>query len=74
MSSRAQLVVTVTSSRGGSTVHFSTKGRYISFPSRGYRRVLKDQPIQSTASLAAFWTGIITSVQDSISINPTPDN
>lgn len=66
------MTVRVTSSRGGSTVTFSSNGRYISFNTGGYNRTLSGQPVQSTASLAAFWTPILDAVVASIAATPAP--
>lgn len=72
MASQAKMTIRVTASRGGSTVQFSTNGRYVSFNTSGYQRQLLGQPVQSTASLDAFWAGILSAVQASLTANPSP--
>lgn len=72
MASQAKIVITVTASRGGSTVRISSKGRYISFPTSGYQRELLSQPIQPTATLPAFWLAVLGSVVTDLTDNPTP--
>lgn len=66
------MTIRVTSSRGGSTVQFSTNGRYVSFNTSGYQRQLLGQPVQPTASLEAFWASILTAVQASLTATPAP--
>ncbi len=70
MATKAEIVIRVTSSRGASTVSYTSKGRYVSFTTAGYQRQLLGQPIQSTASLSAFWLGILAIVQADITANP----
>jgi hypothetical protein len=70
MASKAEITIRVTSSRGGSKVSYTSKGRYVSFTTAGYQRELLGQPIQSTASLAAFWLGVLAAVEADITANP----
>lgn len=70
MASKAEIVIRVTSSRGKSTIAYTTKGRYVSFTTSGYQRQLLGQPIQPTASLSAFWLSVISAVQADITANP----
>jgi hypothetical protein len=72
MASRAVITIRVTSARGGSTVQYTTKGKYISFLTNGYQRLLRSQPIQSTASLEGFWVPILNTVVADITAHPTP--
>lgn len=66
MASKAEIVVRVTSTRGASTISFTSKGRYVSFTTAGYQVVLPKQAIQPTTSLKAFWTSVLAIVQAEI--------
>jgi hypothetical protein len=72
MASQAKITIRVTAARGGSTVSFSSNGRYISFNTSGYQRTLMGQPIQPTSSLEAFWAAILNTVLTSITTTPAP--
>lgn len=74
MASISRMTVTVTSSRGASTVTISSNGRYVSFPTRGYDRVLTGQPIQPTSTLSAFWLSSLALVVANLTASPAPDN
>lgn len=74
MATISRITVTVTSSRGASTVNISTNGRYVSFPTRGYNRSLTGQPIQPTTSLGAYWLSALAIVMANLSADPTPDD
>lgn len=70
MADSAKIVIRVDSSRGGSTVSYSTKGRYVSFTTAGYQRDLTKGPIQPTASLSQFWLSVLGQVTADIEANP----
>lgn len=70
MAATSKIVITVRSSRGASTVSYSTKGRYVSFPTLGYQRDLTGQPIQPTSTLSAFWLSVLGIVTADITDNP----
>jgi hypothetical protein len=70
MAAKAELTIRVTSSRGHSTVSYTSKGRYVSFTTAGYQRELLGQPIQPTTSLEAFWLAVLGIVQADITANP----
>lgn len=70
MASKAEIVVRVTSSRGRSTISYTSKGRYVSFTTSGYNRQLLGQPIQPTSSLSAFWLAVLGAVVADITANP----
>lgn len=74
MASISRITITVTSSRGASTVKISSNGRYISFPTRGYDRALTGEPIQPTSTLGAYWLSVLGIVLANITANPTPDD
>lgn len=59
-------MIRVTSSRGASTVSYTTKGRYVSFTTSGLTDQLQKQPIQPTSSLSAFWLSVLAIVQADI--------
>lgn len=66
MAATSKLVISVDSSRGASTITYSSKGRYVSFPTNGLAETLTGQPIMPTTSLEAFWTAVLAIVQTSI--------
>lgn len=66
MAAESKITIRVTSSRGASTVRYSTTGRYVSFDTSGYQVSLPGQPIQPTSSLKAFWTSVLAIVQAEI--------
>lgn len=70
MATKAEISIRVTSSRGKSTISYTSKGRYVSFVTSGYQRQLINEPIQSTASLSAFWLGVLDAVVADITANP----
>lgn len=72
MASQAKLTIRVTSSRGGSTVSFSSNGRYVSFNTSGYQRQLLAQPVQPTTGLSVFWLSVLAAVTAAITANPNP--
>jgi hypothetical protein len=59
MASQAKLTIRVSSSRGASTISYSTTGKYISLTTAGLTKDLTRQPIQPTSSAAAFWEAVI---------------
>lgn len=66
MANSAKLVITVTAARGGSTVRYSTKGRYISLPVNTLQNTLASQPIQPTSSVNNFWGSVMDAVEQDI--------
>lgn len=66
MASQSKITIRVGSSRGASTVSYTTTGTYVSFPTSGYQVDLTGQPIQPTSSLKAFWTSVLAIVQAEI--------
>lgn len=66
MASQAEIRIRVTSTRGGSTVQYTSKGKYVSLTTAGLTNYLPKQPIQPTASLDAFWTSVLALVQEDI--------
>lgn len=69
MASKSEIVIRVYPTRGGCTVQYTSKGRYISFQTAGYNRTLTLQPIQPTQSLKGFWLSVLALVQADVSAN-----
>lgn len=69
MAAESKITIRVGSSRGASTVSYSTNGRYVSFTTAGYQQQLLGQPIQPTTSLKAFWSSVLAIVQADITAN-----
>lgn len=70
MATKAEITIRVTSSRGKSTVSYTSKGRYVSFVTSGYQRELLGQPIQPTSGLSVFWLSVLNIVLADITANP----
>lgn len=70
MASRSGMSITVTSSRGASTITATTKGRYVSFPTNGITLNLTRQPILPTTSLKAYWLAVIDIINTQIEALP----
>jgi hypothetical protein len=66
MASTAQITITVSSTRGASTISYRTKGRYVSFTTAGLAETLNREPIQPTSSLSAFWLSVLGAVESNI--------
>lgn len=66
MASKAEIKIRVTSSRGSSTISYTTNGRYVSFNTGGLTDTLMGQPIQPTTTLPAFWLSVLAIVQADI--------
>lgn len=56
------MTIRVTSQRAGSTIRFSTGGRYISLSANGVTGDLTKQPVLTTASAQAFWEAVLALV------------
>lgn len=69
MAGESKITIRVTSSRGASTVTYSSNGRYVSFVTSGYQRQLLGQPIQPTSSLKAFWASVLGIVLADVEAN-----
>lgn len=69
MAAESKITIRVRSSRGASTVSYTTNGRYVSFTTAGYNSSLPGEPIQPTSSLKAFWTSVLGIVQADITAN-----
>jgi hypothetical protein len=70
MATKAEISIRVTSSRGKSTISYTSKGRYVSFTTAGYQRQLLEQSIQPTSSLSVFWLSVLALVVADITANP----
>lgn len=69
MAAESKITIRVRSSRGASTVSYTTNGRYVSFTTAGYQRQLLGQPIQPTSSLKAFWSSVLGIVLADVEAN-----
>lgn len=65
----SSIVIRIDSTRGGSTVQYTSKGRYASLQTAGYQRRLLKQPIQPTADLKSYWASVLAIVQADIAAN-----
>lgn len=65
-STLAKMTIRVSSTRGATTLQFSTTGRYVSFPTTGLTQDLTRQPILPTATLDGFWLQVLSNVQAAI--------
>jgi len=64
------MMIRVGSSRGASSIDFSTKGKYISLPTNGISEDLPRQPIQPTSSAKAFWLSVLGVVTAQVNALP----
>jgi hypothetical protein len=72
MASQGKLTIRVGSSRGASSVSFTSVGQYVSTPVSGYAVVLNGQPIQPTTDTKTFWLSVLALVQAEIESEPSP--
>lgn len=72
MATLAKMTVRVTSTRGASTVSFSSSGTYVSTPVNGYSVTLPGEAILPTTDDKTFWTAVLAIVQANIAANPSP--
>ena len=72
MASTPKITVRVASSRGATTVSFSSVGTYVSTPMNRYSVTLQGQPIQPSADNKVFWTSVLDIVQAYIASQPPP--
>lgn len=72
MASQAKLTIRVGSTRGASSVAFTSVGQYVSTPVSGYAEVLNGQPIQPTTDTKTFWLSVLAIVQAQINSMPSP--
>jgi hypothetical protein len=72
VASRATLSIRVTSTRGASTVQYSTKGKYVSLITAGYNRLLRKQPLFTSTNANDFWLAVLGVVTADQTDNPSP--
>lgn len=72
MAELAKITVRVRSNRTGTTVQFTSTGRYKSLTTAGYNRDITGLPLQPNASIEAFWESVLAAVQSNLTSNPTP--
>lgn len=61
------MTIRVSSSRGSTTVRYSTTGRYIRLLTNGINGVLTGLPMQPNGTSDAFWTAVLPLVEAAIS-------
>lgn len=66
MATQAKITIRVGSTRGASTVQYSTVGTYVSTSVNTYNVSLTDQPILPTTSQKDFWLAVLAIVQAEI--------
>ena len=66
MADRAQLRITVTSSRNASTVTVRSVGKYRGLVTNEEQVMLTDLPLYGTASESAFWMAVLAEVQSHV--------
>jgi hypothetical protein len=72
MANQAKLTVRVTHNRSGSTVQFSTTGRYFGLTTGGYNRTVQGLPVYSNSDAAVFWAAVAAEVAANLTATPTP--
>jgi len=70
MATRARMTLTVTSTRGATQVTITSVGRYVSTDVNKYSIYLPSEPLQPTATQAAFWLSILDIASAYITANP----
>jgi hypothetical protein len=66
MAPRAELRITVTSSRNASTIRIRSVGSYRGLTTNQENVGLVDQPLFGTASEEAFWTSVLAVVAPNV--------
>jgi hypothetical protein len=72
MAELAKLTIRVRSNRTGTSVQFTSTGRYKSLQTAGYQRDLTGLPLQPNETIEAFWLAALANVTNSITADPTP--
>ena len=70
MANQAKIVIRVGSSRGASSISYSTSGRYVSLATNVLGNDLTRQPIQPTSNGRAFWESVLAIVTADIAAGP----
>lgn len=66
MAAESKITIRVSSSRGATTVRYSTTGRYQRLQTNGLNNVLMSLPQQPTTNSRVFWEAILPLVQSDI--------
>lgn len=66
MAERAQLRISVTSSRNQSTVTIRSVGRYRGLDTNEENKILADLPLYGTVSETVFWTAVLEVVASNV--------
>jgi hypothetical protein len=72
MANQAKITIRVRHNRTGTSVQYSTTGRYFALTTAGFQRDLTGLPLLTTATTAAFWEAVIAQVTADLEANPTP--
>lgn len=72
MAELAKITVRVRSNRTGTTVQFTSTGRYKGLTTAGYNRDITGLPLQPNVSIEAFWESVLAAVQSNLTSDPTP--
>jgi len=72
MAAQAKITIRVTSSRGASSISYSTSGRYVSLATNILGSDLVRQPILPTSTDKAFWEAVLAIVNADIVASPLP--
>ena len=70
MSAESKLTIRVSSSRGASTIRYSTTGKYGRLLTNGLNDVMTELPLLTTTSSRDFWTAVLPFIVSSIA--PVP--
>lgn len=60
------MTIRVSTSRGSTTLRFSTTGRYIRLTTNGLNGILTGLPMQPNGTSQAFWSAILPLVEAAI--------
>jgi hypothetical protein len=66
MAAESKLTIRVSTSRGATTVRYSTTGRYIRLLTNGINGVLTNQPTQPNGTSEEFWAAVLPLVTAAI--------
>lgn len=72
MANLAKITIRVRHNRTGTSVAYSTTGRYFGLQTAGFLRDLTGLPVMSTADAAVFWEAVLPLVIADLTANPTP--
>lgn len=70
VASRSKITITVTSTRGGSQVNYTTNGRYASLNTNTLGQYLPSEPLFTTATPQAYWLAVLAAVTAAVTAGP----